>query len=95
MTSELLALKDIISSSIDAIVSSCVTAGQDFPSLNDPAQLSEFAPDGVRNRPDVVPHIALIVAAASQLMKTVQAPAVTLATDAFKVGADRRCSEWK
>lgn len=87
MTAELLALRDIITSSIDAIVDACRATGVDFPSLDDPVQLSEFAPDGIRNRPEVVPHVASIVAAATQLVKTVQPPALTLATDAFKVSS--------
>lgn len=85
MTSELKALRDIISSSVDQIVDVCEKTGKPFPSLHEPIQFSEFTPDGIRNNPKVLDAIALIVAAATQLAVTVNPPPVTLTTSAFRV----------
>ena len=86
MTSDLKALRDIISSSVDSIVDICESEGKPFPSLNEPVQLSEFTPDGIRNNTKVLDAVGLIVAAATQLIATVNPPSVTLTTSAFRVG---------
>ncbi|KAI5119658.1 hypothetical protein M0805_007749 [Coniferiporia weirii] len=83
MASDLKALRDIISSSVDKIIDVCASTGKDFPSLDQPIQFSEFTPDGIRNHPQVADSIGLIVAAAFQLIATVQPPAGTLTTSAF------------
>ena len=86
MASELRALRDIISSSIDNILNVCAETGKDFPSLNEPIHPSEFTPDGIRNHPQVADAIGPAVAAAFQLIQTLQSPPVTLTTSAFRVG---------
>lgn len=85
MTSELIALRDIISSSVDQIVDICEKTGKPFPSLNEPIQFSEFTPDGIRNDPKVLDAIGLIVAATTHLAAAVNPPPVTLTTSAFRV----------
>ncbi|KAI5119663.1 hypothetical protein M0805_007754 [Coniferiporia weirii] len=84
MASDLKALRDIISSSVDKIVDVCESTKKDFPSLDQPIQFSEFTPDGIRNHPEVADNVGLIVAAAFQLIATVQPPASTLTTAAFR-----------
>lgn len=85
MASDLKALRDIIVSSIDQIIDVCESTGKEFPKLNEPIQLSEFTPDGIRNHPKVFDNIALAVTAAFQLIQTLQSPPVTLTTAAFRV----------
>ena len=85
MTADLIALRDIISSSIDKIVEVCAATGKDFPSLDQPVHPSEFTPDGIRNHPEITDAIAFAVAAAFQLIHVIQPPTVTLATSAFNV----------
>ena len=85
MATELRALRDIISSSIDNILNVCAEMGKDFPSLNEPIQPSEFTPDGIRNHPQVSEAIGPAVAAAFQLIHTLQSPPVTLVNSAYKV----------
>ncbi|EJD01727.1 S-adenosyl-L-methionine-dependent methyltransferase [Fomitiporia mediterranea MF3/22] len=80
MTSDLKALRDIISSSVDSIVRVCDNTGRDFPSLDEPVNPSEFSPNGIRNDPTVAQSISFIVAAALQLVATVQSPPITLVT---------------
>ncbi|KAI5117485.1 hypothetical protein M0805_009548 [Coniferiporia weirii] len=84
MANDLKALRDIISSSVDRILDVCTATGKDFPSLDEPIKASEFSPDGIRNHPHIADNISLIVAAAFQLIATVQPPASTLATSAFR-----------
>ncbi|KAI5116033.1 hypothetical protein M0805_002088 [Coniferiporia weirii] len=84
MSEDLKSLLDIISSSVHTILDTCKKTGKEFPSLNHPAQPSEFSPDGVRNDPAVVESIGLIVAAATQLIATVQPPAVTVTNLALR-----------
>lgn len=85
MASDLKSLRDIIVSSIDNIIATCEETGKEFPKLNEPIQFSEFTPDGIRNHPKVSDNIALAVAAAFQLIQTLQSPPVTLTTSAFRV----------
>ena len=85
MASDLKALRDIIVSSIDNIIATCEETGKEFPKLSEPVQFSEFTPDGIRNHPKVSDNIALAVAAAFQLIQTLQSPPVTLTTSAFRV----------
>ncbi|EJD00206.1 O-methyltransferase [Fomitiporia mediterranea MF3/22] len=83
MSSDLRSLRDIISSSVDNILNACESAGKIFPSLDEPVQLSEFTPEGIRNQPAVAQSIALICAAATQLIATVRPPPATLTVSAF------------
>lgn len=85
MAADLKALRDIISSSIDNILNVCAETGKDFPSLEQPIQFSEFTPDGIRNHPQVAEAIGPAVAAAFQLIQSLQSPPVTLTTSAFRV----------
>ena len=85
MTSDLIALRDIISSSVDTVVRICESEGKPFPSLHEPIHPSEFTPKGIRNHPQVLDAIGLIVAAATQLVATVSPPPVTLTTSVFRV----------
>lgn len=85
MTSDLLSLRDIIVSAIDSIVDVCTQSGREFPSLDDPVHPSEFTPDGIRNNPQVLRFITLAVAASTQLIATLQAPATSLTVAALMV----------
>ena len=87
MASDLKALRDIIVASIDSIIAVCEETGKDFPKLSEPVQFSEFTPDGIRNHPKISDNIAVAVAAAFQLIQTVQSPPITLTTSAFRVRA--------
>ena len=85
MTSELIALRNLITSSIDNIVSICHSSGKEFPSLDKAINETEFTPDGIRNHPLVVENVALLVSAASQLIATVRSPPQTLTVSAYGV----------
>ena len=85
MSEELQQLRDIIVGSIDAILGTCKRRNEDFPLLNIPAHASEFTIAGIRNDPSVVEASALAVAAATQLVATLQSPAITLASAASSV----------
>ncbi|TCD60068.1 hypothetical protein EIP91_010786 [Steccherinum ochraceum] len=82
--SDLQALSDIITSSVDQILSVCKAKGKDFPRLDKPIHPSEFTPEGIRNDPQVSDAIALVVTAAFQLIQTVRSPPVTLVTESLK-----------
>ncbi|KAH8111778.1 S-adenosyl-L-methionine-dependent methyltransferase [Phellopilus nigrolimitatus] len=84
MSADLKSLRDIISSSIDIILDTCEKTGKEFPSLDQPIHPSEFSPEGIRNDSNVQDAIGLIVAAASQLIATVQSPPATLTISTFK-----------
>lgn len=88
MTTELQALGQIIANSIAAITVVCDQTGKDFPSLSEPIHPSEFSPEGIRNDSRVTEAIALAVAAATQLVATLQSPPVTLTVSAFRVCAN-------
>ena len=77
MLSELKALRDIISSSVDTIVDAYEKAGTEFPSLNEPLQGAKAQSD-LRNQPEVSDAISKIVAGTEQLSVSVQAPAITI-----------------
>ena len=85
MASDLKALRDILVSSIDNILAVCEETGKEFPKLSEPVHPSEFTPEGIRNHPKVSDNIAIAVAAAFQLIQTIQSPPVTLTTAAFRV----------
>ena len=85
MTEELKKLGAIISSSINTIINICELRGEEFPSLNFPAQSIEFSPDGIRNDRRIADAVSLGIAAAAQLVATLQPPHVTLLTSSTKV----------
>lgn len=74
MTSNLISLRDILNSAIDTILTTCSQKNTEFPSLDSPAQPSEFTAESIRNYPAVAHAIKLGVAAASQLIVTLQSP---------------------
>ena len=78
MSSSLVALRDIIVSSINTIIAVCNETGCEFPSLDEPFHSSEFTADGIRNDPRMLHPIVHGIAAASQLIATLQAPATSL-----------------
>ncbi|THG98942.1 hypothetical protein EW026_g3332 [Hermanssonia centrifuga] len=84
MAVELTQLRGIIVGTIDAILDACKREGKDFPKLDVPAEPAEFLPDGIRNDSQVLDAITLGVAAASQLIATLQPPAMTLYTSATR-----------
>ena len=75
MLSDLKALRDIISTSVDVIVNECEGAGVDFPSLNEPFRPSSTDP---RQAAEVSEAIRKIVAASQQLIASIQAPQLSL-----------------
>ena len=85
MSEDLTQLRDIIVGAVNTILGVCAQKGSEFPSLNKPAQPAEFSPDGVRNDPVVTDAITLGVAAAAQLIATLQPPAMTLYNSAARV----------
>lgn len=85
MAEELKLLGAIITNSINEIVKVCELRGEKFPNLSDPAQPSEFSQDGIRNDQRISDAIAYGVAAAAQLVATLQPPHVTLLTSSTKV----------
>ncbi len=85
MSEELQQLRDIIVGSIDTILLSCKRKDVDFPHLDDPALASEFESTGMRNDPSVAEASTLAVAAATQLVATLQSPAITLGLAAASV----------
>ncbi|KAF7791494.1 hypothetical protein EIP86_002510 [Pleurotus ostreatoroseus] len=84
MSEELSQLRNILVNAIDSILEVCSARGIDFPSLDKPADASEYAKDGVRNDPKVADAISLGVAAAAQLIATLQPPAMTLYSSAAR-----------
>ncbi|KAL5492808.1 hypothetical protein ACEPAI_4256 [Sanghuangporus weigelae] len=84
MASELEALRDIISTSVTKVLNICESNEKHFPSLSDPIHPSEFTPDGIRNHPAVAEQISVAVAAALQLVATLQPPVVNLWNSAFR-----------
>lgn len=81
MLSELKALRDIISTSIDAIVNDCERDKVDFPSHDEPFNPSSV---DIRQKAVVSEAITKIVAASQQLIVSVQAPQQTLSV--FNLG---------
>ena len=82
MLSDLKALRDIISTSVDAIASECEGDDADFPSLNEPFQSSFADP---RRKAGTSEAIRKIVAASQQLIASVQAPQLSLVNFALAV----------
>ncbi|KAI0821462.1 O-methyltransferase [Irpex lacteus] len=74
MTDILVSLRHILDEAIDTIVSVCERRNEEFPRLDAPADPSEYSPYGIRNDPVVAQSIKLGVAAASQLIATLQSP---------------------
>ncbi len=85
MAADLSKLRDIIVGAVDSILGVCAARDIAFPSLDSPADASEYAKDGVRNDPTVSEAISLGVAAAAQLIATLQPPAMTLYSSAARV----------
>lgn len=85
MSEELGQLRTILVRAVDSILEVCTARGIDFPSLDKPADASEYAKDGIRNDPKVADAISLGVAAAAQLIATLQPPAMTLYSSAARV----------
>ena len=85
MSEDLRRLRAIINSSIDTVLQACEARGVDFPKLDNPADESEFTADGIRNDARVAVAISLAVAAAGQMIATLQPPAMTMYTSATKV----------
>ena len=71
MLSDLKALRDIISSSVDSIVDAYEAAGVDFPSLNEPFPCTS---GDERKQPNVAEAESKVIASAAQLIATVQDP---------------------
>lgn len=92
MTEELKQLGAIIAKSIDSIVNVCELRNMEFPSLLQPAQPTEFTKNGIRNDPVITDAIALGVAAATQLVATLQPPHITLMLSSSKVCCDAKKS---
>ena len=92
MLSELKALRDIISSSVDTLVNAYEKAGTDFPSLSEPLLSScSKATSSLRNQSEVAEAISKIIAGSEQLVASVQAPSLFLvhamkAVSALRVG---------
>ena len=78
MTHELESLRVILNEAVDSIIAACKQKNEEFPSLNDSAHPSEFSPLGIRNDPVVSQAIKLGVAAAHQLIVTLQSPMQTM-----------------
>ncbi|KAI0087145.1 O-methyltransferase [Irpex rosettiformis] len=79
MTEVLINLRRILDEAVDTIVSVCERRNEDFPRLDTPADESEFSPQGIRNDREIVHAIKLGVAAASQLVATLQSPVQAIA----------------
>ncbi len=79
MTAILISLRRILDEAVDSIVAVCERRKEDFPRLDDLADESEFSSQGIRNDPDVAEAIKLAVAAASQLVATLQSPVQAIA----------------
>ncbi|KAL5513561.1 hypothetical protein ACEPAH_3960 [Sanghuangporus vaninii] len=84
MANELEALRDLVSSSVSKVLDVCERTNKDFPSLNKPVHPSEFSPEGIRNHPAVSEHITVAIAAATQLVATLQNPLVNLWNSSFR-----------
>ncbi|KAI0697896.1 S-adenosyl-L-methionine-dependent methyltransferase [Cytidiella melzeri] len=69
----LTALRDLITSSVDAILASCDT--QPFPSADEPFSVESEA---IRMDPHVQKHSGILIAAATQLIAAVRPPPLTL-----------------
>ncbi|KAI0085840.1 S-adenosyl-L-methionine-dependent methyltransferase [Irpex rosettiformis] len=78
MTEQLNGLRRILNEAIDDIIAACAKRNEEFPSIDNPAQPSEFSPHGIRNDPTVSHAIKLGVAAAHQLVATLQSPMQTV-----------------
>ncbi len=85
MTEILISLRRILDDAIGTVVSVCESRNEDFPRLDDPADPSEYSLQGIRNNPDVAHAIKLGVAAASQLISTLQSPIQAAANLGFLV----------
>ena len=85
MSSELEQLRKILNDALDRITVVCERRKTTFPSLDSPADPSELLPSGIRNDPEILDAATVGVAAAAQLIATLQPPAVTLISSAFRV----------
>lgn len=78
MTDDLRKLRTLLIDSLDNIIATCERQGQEFPSLNHPADKTEFSPTFIRNNPVVLSATEIVIAAASQLIATLRSPVSTL-----------------
>ena len=78
-------LQAILNTSLTNLLAICDEEKRDFPSLDSPVDPSEFTPQGIRNDPRVQREITHAVAAAYQLIATLQSPIVTLIVAATAV----------
>lgn len=79
---DLVALAELVTASVNAIVESCGGLDGSFPSPDDPFDLDSEA---IRSRPDVQKHSTVLLAATTQLAATVRSPLSSLIIHAFSV----------
>jgi len=94
MKSSIRALAELVLQNIDALEADCARRGAEVPSLQDPYQLGT---DFTLEDAGVQKASTIIVAAAQQLIQTVQTPQVNLLTSAYATtitGAIRVASEF-
>ena len=83
MKSSIRALAELVLDNIDVLEADCARRGADIPSLQDPYKAgTEFTLDD----PDVQNASTIIIAAAQQLIQTIQNPQVNLLMTAYSVG---------
>ena len=88
MSTDLEKLRDLIVNSVDIVVEACRNRGCDFPGLDEPTDSTKSTTKAVRDDPDVADAIRVCVAAASQLVVSLQQPATTLFNVAMRVSCD-------
>lgn len=77
---DLVALANLVTTSVDAIVKSC--GDSPFPSLD---ETFDFESEAIRVNPDVQKHTTVALAAATQLVATLRSPLATLLLQGFAV----------
>ncbi len=88
MKSSIRALAELVLQNIDALEADCARRGAEVPSLQDPYQVgSDFTLEDA----GVQKASAIIVAAAQQLIQTIQTPQVNLLTSAYAVSFQKNC----
>lgn len=74
MADDLRKLQSLVNKAIDSILETCERRKEDFPRLDVPASPGDFFQGGIRTDPAVADAISIVVAAASQLIATLQPP---------------------
>lgn len=87
MAEDLKKLRKMINSAIDNILEVCERCDEDFPSLELPADPSEFSGTGIWSDPITMDAITLGVSAASQMIATLQSPMATINAYCGKVSS--------